>query len=578
MNTLFQRLRNQSETLPFRIAALLALALLPIGLISVTQTVLLIRESDNRTKASLLALTSEAAAGEEAHIRTAFGAAGAIEALLPVLRNNPEGCAVQLQQFLRSYPAFSFAGYVDGDGVVQCASAGIGKDLSALSLFSLMRDMPVPRVTINRNGPISGTSVLIVSVPVMERGQYAGYVAVSLPHRVFFGDIEEASVRSLVNLITFNADGQVMTSSEGLDEVVSELPINRDLKEFVGNPETAFIDTTANGLLRVYSVVPVVPNVAYAMGIWQYEQHSFVTENIKITNSVLFPVAMWLACLGVAFFAVQRMVIRPTRNLRARMLLFMRTRRISPPRNDGSVPIEIREIDETWKMMAESVLQDEAELHNSLHEKTILVKEVHHRVKNNLQLIASILSMKIRKTQNMEVRHSLQEVHRRVMSISRVHQKLYETTTEERVRADELLRTIVEQIKSSALPDARALQYSEAFEPVVMYPDQGVPLSLAASEMVMNALKYMGAPAGEKPWLEISLTREGENDVVFEVANSVGNKVCRDVPDTETGLGDKLIAAFVQQMEGVVETQEEEGVYRIRIRIPIADFQEEARQ
>ena len=575
MSNLRTRLRAQSETLPFRIAALLALALLPIGLISVIQTVLLIREADSRTKASLLALTSEAAAGEEAHIRTAFGAAGAIQALLPVLRDNPQGCAAQLQQFLVSYPAFSFVGYVNGNGVIQCASAATGKDVSPLGLFSLMKEKPMPRVTINRDGPVSRVSVLIVSVPVFEHGQFAGYVAVSLPHRVFFDDIKEASARSLVNLITFNADGLVVTSSEGLDEVVSELPISRDLTEFVGGAETAFIDTTESGKTRVYSVVPVVSDVVYAMAIWEYKQHSFITENIKITNSVLFPVAMWLACLGVAFFAVQRMVIKPTRNLRARMLLFMRARHISPLRNDTTVPIEIREIDETWQMMAESVLRDEAELHNSLHEKTILVKEVHHRVKNNLQLIASILSMKIRKTRSPEVRHSLQEVQRRVMSIARVHQKLYETTTEERVRADELLRTIVAQIKSSALPDMRSVRYFEQFEPVVMYPDQGVPLSLAASEMVTNALKYMGRPENGRPWLTVSLIRDGDQGVVFEVANSIGQTLDLDVPHTESGLGDKLIAAFVQQMEGTVETLRGETEYRVRIRIPIAGFQDD---
>ncbi|THD72794.1 sensor histidine kinase [Thalassobius vesicularis] len=576
MKQLIERLRQHSETLPFRIAALLALALLPIGLISVTQTVLLIRESDDRTKASLLALTSEAAAGEEAHIRTAFGAALAIRAMLSDGMPSQAECEFRMQRFLKESGSFSFAGYVDGDGIIRCASGGHMRDMSQLTIFPLMKADPVPRVTINRNGPVSGTSVLVMSVPVMDGEKFDGYIAISLPHRTFFGDISDASERSLVNLITFNAQGAVLTNDHGLDEVVNELPVNHDLTEFVAGNEYAFIDVNADGKWRVYSVVPVVPKVVYAMGIWEYESYASLTENIKITNSVLFPVAMWLACLGVAFFAVQRMVIRPTRDLRARMLLFMRARRIFPPRDESKLPIEIREIEETWQLLAESVLQDEAELHNSIHKKAILVKEVHHRVKNNLQLIASILSMKIRKSRSIEVRHSLQEVQRRVMSIARVHQKLYETSTEERVRADELLRTIISQIKSSALPNEADVRYSDEFESIVLYPDQAVPLSLAASEMLTNALKYMGKPSDGQAWLSVRLVPEGKDRVLFEVANSIGEKVDLDVAITETGLGDKLIAAFVQQMEGEVETVTEDSVYRIRIHFPIIEFTEAA--
>ncbi|KAG1715362.1 putative sensor histidine kinase pdtaS [Nymphon striatum] len=135
----------------------------------------------------------------------------------------------------------------------------------------------------------------------------------------------------------------------------------------------------------------------------------------------------------------------------------------------------------TWQLLAESVLRDEADLHNAIHEKTVLLKEVHHRVKNNLQLIASILNMKMRKSKTPDIKAALNDIQQRVMSIARVHQKLYETSTEERVRADELLNSIVSQILDAAMLDKGEIQITQTYDPMVVYPDQAVPLTLAVS-------------------------------------------------------------------------------------------------
>ncbi len=99
------------------------------------------------------------------------------------------------------------------------------------------------------------------------------------------------------------------------------------------------------------------------------------------STSLLLPLGMWIASLLVAFLSVQVMVIAPIRDLRRRMQVFRLTRRIGGVSRKLTTPSEITEMDESWQEMAESILRDEADLLNSLHQKSVLLKEVHHRVK-----------------------------------------------------------------------------------------------------------------------------------------------------------------------------------------------------
>jgi len=562
------RLRKASRGLAFRIAALLAVALLPIGIIALAQTLQLIDESNRRAETSLLALTSKASGGEEGLIRSAFGAVQAIAAFVPEIRNNPEQCSEILGQYVRLSDAYSFAGYIDADGIVVCGSAGIGRDVSGTGSFKKMKARPGPHATITENGQLSGTSVIVVAVPVLNRGEFDGYVAVSLPHLRLYRAFEEMDDDRPVDLITFNEDGEVLTSEFGLDDVNMRLPTDRPLKGFVGQPQVAFTGVTQEGNKRVFAVVPVVSNLVYAMGSWEHERLAFAPGALNLAMPILFPVLMWLACLGIAYLAVERLVIRPTRNLRARMLLFMRSRQISPPKGGRSVSTELREIDETWERLAESVLKDEAELEDTIHDKNVLLKEVHHRVKNNLQLIASILNMTIRKTKTPDTKLVLADVQNRVMSLATVHQNLYETSMQGRVRADELLNTIVGRITNAGTPPDSGIRVELDFEPTVLYPDQAVPLALIATEAVTNSLKYVGKPKKGSPWIRVTLKNEGEDMSCLEIANSTGARLNSEEDESGSRMGAQLITAFAQQLEGKLETETEGDEHRIRMRFP----------
>ncbi len=565
--------RPRIDGLGLRIAALLSVALFPIGLIAVSVTHQFSEAADERTRSNLLALTVQAAAGEEALIRSGFGATSALSAAIPSIALDTPACSRIFVDFVAANPVFSFAGYIGKDGILKCGSRSVGFDFSTRQVFQGMDKARAPSSDLIYDAPISNTPVIVLSAPVMRDGVYDGYVSVSLPHNQTGMTLEAQTPDRPVDLITFNNDGDILSAAGGLKGVAGELPVGRRLVDLAGDYRFTFVGTTNDGEERVFAVVPILAKQVYAIGSWPRERLS-LAPGLAMATPMVFPIAMWLTSLGVAYFAVHRLAIKHIRSLSRDMRSFAATRRHDRPARDPGMPRELREIDRAWHDLAETVIRDEAELEDTIHDKSVLLKEVHHRVKNNLQLIASIVNMKVRKAKTPEARFALKEVQGRVMSIATVHRSLYETSTEGRVRADELMRGTIGKLISASVAHEAHLKSVEDYDPIVLYPDQAVPLSLLASEATTNALKYIGRPADGPPDIEVRLTSCEPGTARLVVANSKGISLLPPEQVSGTGLGTNLIKAFAQQLGGKLAVEDGETRYSVVVDFPIAAFDE----
>ncbi|WP_321364654.1 sensor histidine kinase [uncultured Celeribacter sp.] len=570
-----RRLRDRVDGLGVRIAILLSIALFPIGLIAVSLTHQFAKAADERAQSNLLALTAQAAAGEEALIRTGFGTAESLAAVMPFVATDYDACNGVFSDFIDSNPSFSFAGYVSADGVLVCGSANAGQDFKNRSIYKSMIETPELRSDLVLDGQVSHRQVIVLSAPVFNDSAFDGYISLSLPHEDTRINLENAPVDRPVELITFNNEGEVLSATGGLENVAARLPDGRPLAHLTGQYRSSFSGVTNDGEERVFAVVPILKDQVYAIGSWPRERLS-VAPGLAIATPMIFPIAMWITSLGVAYFAVHRLAIKHIRRLSRDMRQFAVSRRHDVRRKDPGLPRELREIEGAWHDLAETVVRDEAELEDTIHDKSVLLKEVHHRVKNNLQLIASIVNMKVRKAKTPEARVALKEVQGRVMSIATVHRSLYETTTEGRVRADQLLRSTVGKLVDAGVGNEVKLENTQTYEPITLYPDQAVPLSLLATEATTNALKYVGRPDGGLPNVEISLTRLEPEVARLTVANTKGTALLSSEQVTGTGLGTNLIQAFAQQLGGQLKVEDEDDRYSVVVEFSIAPFDEAA--
>ncbi len=562
--------------LGFRLMVASGLALTPLAMLSYNQAQKYESEAEARWETALFGETLVTATPQIDAISRAQGLASAMATTIVAEIDDPVRCSAIMARLIRTETTLSFAGFIPPDGNMTCASTGKPYSFAGDAGLAAFLKNPKPLMTVNRKGPISGESVLIFSHPVINTdGSLAGVVSLSLPHRALelsFGSIRDKARRDgePLALVTFDAKGTVLTALMGIATVEERLPVGRPLTEFVGKEAMTFRGTTPSGASRIFAVLPIVPGSLYVLGSWS-DEVAATSPLYTFLPLWAFPLGMWVASLIAAWLAAEHQVLRHVRSLRRSITAFAGgNRNVQPPDLD-TAPNELRDVGDAYERMMSAVIRNEAELEDSVHQKEVLLREVHHRVKNNLQLIASIMNLQIRKSTNPEARALLRNLHERVMSLATVHRELYQTSGLADVRADELLETIVAQVLRMGATADRLAETQTAFDPIHLTPDQAVPLSLMLTEALTNALKHAGSSTPGHTKLSVSLRRTDPDTARLEIANSAdlaGNVSLLSSLES-TGLGQQLMSAFASQLMGKLTSGLEGATYVMRLDFPI---------
>lgn len=554
--------RRMRDRLGFQLAFILAAVLLPLAVISFSKSLALVNEIEARAEAALLGETMQASATELRLIQEARGAAELLAATVPPLIDDTDSCSRVMSQLAESHPQYSLIAYIPVSGLMNCSSSGVPFDFSDHALFPTVIDEGHSGFVVNRSGPISGVSVLGISQQVYDSdGTYIGIVSLSLPHSELAESDAEGGRAEDLDLFTFDSKGDILTASSGLDDS-STLPRDRSLSALTGIEPLAFSAQSVGGDMRVYSIIPLVPGELYALGTRLTSGYRSI-GNTLFSAPIILPALMWLASLIIAWLAVERLVSRNVRKLSKSIKSFASGNRIVGDIDVSQAPLEIREMADAYESMTESIMHDEAELENTIHQKEVLLREVHHRVKNNLQLIASIMNMQVRRVKSNEMRHMLTELRDRVMSLATIHRELFETAGRVDVHTDELLTGIVRQVANAGIGPDKRFNAATDLDDIRMVPDQAVPLGLLVGEALTSAVKHGADVDGTGIRIKVTLRRSEDNDAVLEISNSTDRSGSAEV--LHSGLGTQLISAFAMQIGGKVERELDEGIYRIRV-------------
>jgi len=242
-----------------------------------------------------------------------------------------------------------------------------------------------------------------------------------------------------------------------------------------------------------------------------------------------------------------------------------------------AAPNEIRALTDNFMRMGDDIVREEAGVENALRQKNILLKEVHHRVKNNLQMISSIMNMQMRQASSPETKSVLGRLQDRILSLALIHRDLHQSDTFGLVNVGTLITELVENAVDVVMPEGRGIDVTTDIDGLMVVTDQAVPLSLIAAEAITNAIKYTGATDDQTPWLKISLHRE-EDEGVFALSNSFhpGSAAGTTPERDSTGLGGTLINAFVTQLGGDVDITKNDTAYAMTIRFSVNDIVNDA--
>lgn len=204
------------------------------------------------------------------------------------------------------------------------------------------------------------------------------------------------------------------------------------------------------------------------------------------------------------------------------------------------------------------VVERTAALTSALREREALLKEVHHRVKNNLQVVNSMLGLQQERVTDPVARRTFEESQRRVQAMALVHEQLYRSRDLSRVPLDEFVRVLVDRLRYSHGAEDRSVEIELEIERIALPIDQAIPCCLLLNELVVNALEhaFVGRSAGH---MQIGLARTAEGRVRLVVEDDgVGLPEGIDL-DSGATLGLELVTAFVEQLRARLEVRRSPG-------------------
>jgi two-component sensor histidine kinase len=186
-------------------------------------------------------------------------------------------------------------------------------------------------------------------------------------------------------------------------------------------------------------------------------------------------------------------------------------------------------------------------IEQSLHEKELLLKEIHHRVKNNFQTISSLLDLQSKGLIDEQAKHNIKEGQSRIQSMAMIHQKLYQNKDLSVVDMQDYIAQLSQQIASTHGHDR--LDISVDANDCWLDIDTAIPLGLILNELITNACKYAFKP-GENGKLEISL-KKIEKGVYQLIHQDSGKGLAPDIDlTTIKSLGLRLVQRLTRQLQG----------------------------
>jgi len=203
------------------------------------------------------------------------------------------------------------------------------------------------------------------------------------------------------------------------------------------------------------------------------------------------------------------------------------------------------------------IKQFEIELKNSIREKEVLLKEIHHRVKNNMQIISSLMNIQTRYLDDEESINVLKESQNRVRSMSMIHEKLYGSKKFDKVYFSEYIENLVWDLFYSYSIEKGKIEPVLEIEDVKLNIETSVPLGLIITELVSNCLKY-AFPDSLKGTLLVSLKNLGEKYELIIKDDGIGFPETIDYKNTDS-LGLQLVNSLTDQLDGEIELKTGNG-------------------
>ncbi len=532
----------------FRLGWAMAIALLPILVLGAFQTQSAFRAQDIERRSDLQLAAERTAANAKSHLDSTG-------VLLQALR--PEAleifCEPRLTDLVERLEDLDGLARLTPTGASLCASRALSQaspawlEQAPVSPWFL-RLKAGESMVLARAPTVAGRSPGMIVAIRLERplGAFDGAMVALLPLASLQPDVDDPALPEGSQAALTDGDGRLLTATEADAFVLSG---GDSLTGWVGRARSGasaiFEADDIQGRHRVYAGAALAGRDVYALlsapapGLLSWAR-------LNPVGALLMPLLAWLIAFGAVMLVSERIVIRWLNYLERIAAIYARGRFNVRPLQAMNAPAEIRVLARTLDELAESIVTRDAALTASLAEKDALMREIHHRVKNNLQIISSLLSMQQRALTDPASKAAVGDTRQRISALALIYRTLYQSDDLRYADARIFLTELVGQLVASEAGRGIVVTSSVEADSLVVDPDKLAPLALWLVEAVTNAQKH--AFAGRGGDLKVRFNVRGDRSVLEVQDNGPG------VSETfRAGVGRTLMGAFAKQLRGEVE-------------------------
>ena len=533
------RERWNRTTFRVRVGLALAVALAPVLLLSLGQSALTFQ---NQSRDQRVELVGAARRGAEI-VRTRMEAG---EVLLQSLAPSDTGrlCAARLAQIKARVPDFANLIRFNADGSVACSAAPTPADAArdTRPWFKALETGAQSVITSDPGNLYAAKPALLASArSADDTGRFTGALTAVMTLASLRPENVDSALPPRSQVAIVDERGVYLSSTDRL-----AFPANLGWRPtgVSDSSREPWFATDERGVRRVFTAAPLVGNEVWVV-LSAPTQGVVAWAWLNPISALVLPLLAFLLSIAAVWLVADRGVVRWIAYLRRIASLYARGRFGVHPVRAAWAPPEIRDLAETLDSMATAIATRDAIVQETLAQKDAMMREIHHRVKNNLQIISSLLNMQQRGLTDPAARSAIQDTRQRISALALIYRALYQGPDLRSVDLGEFLDELTGQLVADASQGAR-IRTELNLETLAIDPDRLAPLALFAVEAITNARKHGLADGG---LLGVSLAVRGE-EARLEISDTGPGVHARDVAPAVDGVGRTLMTAFARQLKG----------------------------
>jgi len=325
--------------------------------------------------------------------------------------------------------------------------------------------------------------------------------------------------------------------------------VDPDWVSSVANAESAelFVLTGEDGESLDVVIQPLGPGNVFAAisrkspGLWS-------DFTLRPVRSIGLPLVTFSVALLAVWIAIDSLVLRWLSRLTRTVRVYGAGRyQFKAGDTFDKAPDEISKLAHAMDVMAKDIDERDKDLKLAIASRDEAVREIHHRVKNNLQIVTSFLNLQGRQLRDPEAKAAISAARHRIDALAIVHQTLYQNERLEQVRLEPFLSVLVTHLSEALGMDESHVEIVQTYADVERLADDAIPMALFIVEAVTNAMKYAFGPAGGQIRISLGVDVDGTTLVISDNGRGFDPSTTSET-ENGGGLGSKLMTAFSRQL------------------------------